>query len=83
VHGPRRPRPTSHRKFDEAEEQQVLDTLHSERFQDQSPRQVYAELLDEGKYVGSPSLDTFERQVYLAALAPKGVVRMSLHPSVA
>jgi putative transposase len=55
VHGPRRPRPTSHRKFDEAEEQQVLDTLHSERFQDQSPRQVYAELLDEGKYVGSPS----------------------------
>ena len=37
------------------EEQVVLDTLHSERFQDQSPRQVYAELLDEGKYVGSPS----------------------------
>lgn len=33
----------------------MLDTLHSERFQDQSPRQVYAELLDEGKYVGSPS----------------------------
>jgi putative transposase len=55
VHGPRRPRPTSHRKFAQVEEQTVLDTLHSERFQDQSPRQVYAELLDEGKYVGSPS----------------------------
>lgn len=55
VFGPRRPRPTSHRKFAQNEEQLVLDTLHSERFQDQSPRQVYAELLDEGKYVGSPS----------------------------
>jgi putative transposase len=55
MHGPRRPRPTSHRKFAQVEEQKVLDTLHSERFQDQSPRQVYAELLDEGKYVGSPS----------------------------
>jgi putative transposase len=54
-HGPRRPRPTSHRKFAQVEEQTVLDTLHSERFQDQSPRQVYAELLDEGTYVGSPS----------------------------
>ncbi len=55
MYGPRRPRPTSHRKLAQSEEQVVLDTLHSERFQDQSPRQVYAELLDEGKYVGSPS----------------------------
>lgn len=55
MHGPRRPHPTSHRKFAQVEEQTVLDTLHSERFQDQSPRQVHAELLDEGKYVGSPS----------------------------
>lgn len=55
MQGPRRPRPTSHRKFAVAEEQRVLDTLHSGRFQDQSPRQVYAELLDEGEYVGSPS----------------------------
>lgn len=33
----------------------MLDILHSERFQDQAPRQVYAELLDEGTYLASPS----------------------------
>ena len=54
-HGPRRPRPTSHRKLTQLEQQHVLDTLHSERFQDQAPRQVYAELLDEGRYLASPS----------------------------
>jgi transposase InsO family protein len=54
-YGPRRPRPTSHRKLAQSEEQAMLAVLHSERFQDQAPRQVYAELLDEGKYVGSPS----------------------------
>jgi putative transposase len=54
-HGPRRRRPTSHRKLEQAEEQAVLATLHSERFQDQAPRQVYAELLDEGTYLASPS----------------------------
>jgi putative transposase len=54
-HGPRRRRPTSHRKLAHAEEQAVLATLHSERFQDQAPRQVYAELLDEGTYLASPS----------------------------
>jgi putative transposase len=32
-----------------------LATLHSERFQDQAARQVYAELLDEGMYLASPS----------------------------
>jgi len=55
VHGPRKPRPPSARKVSEAETQKVLDTLHSERFQDQAPRQVYAELLDEGTYLVSPS----------------------------
>ncbi|HEY6880916.1 MAG TPA: IS3 family transposase [Polyangiales bacterium] len=54
-YGPRRPRPTSHRKLAECEEQAVLAVLHSERFQDQAPRQVYAELLDEGTYLASPS----------------------------
>ena len=54
-HGPRRPRPTSHRKLAAVEVEQVLGTLHSERFQEQSPRQVYAELLDEGQYLASPS----------------------------
>ncbi|MCF6157988.1 MAG: IS3 family transposase [wastewater metagenome] len=35
------------------EEQGVLDTLHSERFCDKSPREVYATLLDEGIYLCS------------------------------
>lgn len=35
------------------EEQQVLDTLHTERFCDKAPRQVYATLLDEGTYLCS------------------------------
>ena len=55
MHGPRRPRRASHRKLGPAEEQTVLDMMHSERFQDQTPRQVYAELLDEGVYLASPS----------------------------
>lgn len=38
----------------ESEQQQVLDELHSERFQDRSPREVYAVLLDEGRYLCSP-----------------------------
>lgn len=36
------------------ENQEVLDTLHSERFIDSSPSEVYATLLDEGKYLCSP-----------------------------
>jgi putative transposase len=37
----------------EVERQAVLDQLNSERFADQSPRQVYAKLLDEGEYLCS------------------------------
>ena len=37
------------------ERQGVLDTLHTERFVDQSPREVYATLLDEGTYLCSVS----------------------------
>jgi transposase InsO family protein len=55
VQGPRPRRQQSHRKLAASEEQAILDELHSERFQDQPPRQVYAELLDEGKYLASPS----------------------------
>lgn len=55
MHGPRRPRPPSHRKLAHAEEQRLVDIMHSERFQDQTPRQVYAELLDEETYLASPS----------------------------
>ena len=32
------------------EKQNVSDLLHSERFQDSAPHQVYATLLDEGQY---------------------------------
>ena len=35
------------------EEQSVLDELHSERFQDKAPQEVYATLLDEGRYLCS------------------------------
>jgi len=37
----------------EALEQEILAVLHSERFMDQSPYQVYATLLDEGRYLCS------------------------------
>jgi putative transposase len=32
------------------ERQAVIDTLHSERFQDKAPYEIYATLLDEGRY---------------------------------
>ncbi|QKK01889.1 MAG: hypothetical protein HND55_03965 [Pseudomonadota bacterium] len=43
------------RGLSEAEEQRILDALHSERFQDAAPRQVYATLLSEGTVLGSIS----------------------------
>jgi putative transposase len=55
VYGPRRPRPPSSRRLPLEERQRVLDTLNSDRFVDQSPRQVYAELLDAGTYIACPS----------------------------
>jgi putative transposase len=48
-HGPRR-RPSSPRALSEAERAGVLETLNSERFVDQAPSEVHAELLDEGRY---------------------------------
>ena len=44
------PRPTPKRALSQAEKIEVRQTLNSERFQDSSPRQVYATLLDEGIY---------------------------------
>ena len=49
---PRPPR-RSPRALKEPEEQKVLAVLHSERFVDRSPGQVYATLLDEGSYLCS------------------------------
>ena len=43
-------RPTPARALSTAERAKVRDLLHSERFQDSSPYQVYAALLDEGVY---------------------------------
>jgi putative transposase len=47
----------------------VLDVLHSERFADVSPAQVYATLLDEGRYLAS------ERTMYRLLAAAHGSVR--------
>ena len=37
------------------ERQELLDVLHSQRFVDQAPAEVYATLLDEGVYLASIS----------------------------
>jgi putative transposase len=60
-----RPEPIPHRQrrqpraLTAAEQQAILDALHSDRFVDMSPAQVWATLLDEGVYLGSES--TFYR----------------------
>ena len=43
-------RPAPPRTLPSEERQAVLDILHSERFQDKAPHEVYATLLDEGAY---------------------------------
>jgi len=47
------PRPTPPRALGEPERQQVLDVLHSEPFADKAPAEVYAALLDQGRYLCS------------------------------
>jgi putative transposase len=46
-------RPLSPLALSTYEQQQVLDTLHSERFIDKAPQEVYATLLDDGSYLCS------------------------------
>lgn len=48
---PKRPSPS--RALKAEERQQVLDVLHSEKFVDKAPQEVYAALLDEGQYLCS------------------------------
>lgn len=48
-----RMRPTSPRALSSPERQAVLDALHSERFVDRAPAEVYATLLDESTYLCS------------------------------
>jgi len=75
-----RPRPASERALSASERDTVLSTLHSERFENSSPAQVYATLLDEGAYLCS------ERTMY-RVLAATGEVRerrdQLRHPSYA
>ena len=50
---PAKPRRSPPRALSAEERRAVLDTLHSERFVDQAPAEVYATLLDENRYLCS------------------------------
>jgi putative transposase len=65
---PRRPRAIPGRALSEPEREAVLGVLHSERFVDCSPAQVWATLLDEGRYLAS------ERTFYRLLAAQHGGV---------
>jgi putative transposase len=77
---PPRVRPVPERALSGAEREAVLDVLRSERFVDASPAQVWATLLDEGRYLCS------ERTMY-RLLAEQSEVRerrdQLRHPSYA
>lgn len=50
---PSKPRPPPARKLSPQEREAVLEELHAERFVDCSPAQIWATLLDEGRYLAS------------------------------
>ena len=64
-----RPRRPPDRALSEAEREALLAELHSQRFVDSSPAQVWATLLDEGRYLAS------ERTMYRLLAARHGGVR--------
>ena len=64
----RKPRPRPARALSEQEQERVLEVLHSDRFCDTAPAEVYATLLDEGAYLAS------ERTMY-RLLEQNGEVR--------
>jgi len=66
---PPRRRPAPARALSNTERAAVLDVLHSERFVDASPAQVWATLLDEGCYLAS------QRTMYRLLAARHGSVR--------
>jgi putative transposase len=66
---PPRPRPVPARALSEAEREAVLAELYSDRFGASSPAQVWATLLDEGRYLAS------ERTMYRLLAARHGGVR--------
>ena len=51
---PKRARPTPERALSAQERAEVLAELHSERFVDSAPEQVWATLLEEKRYLASP-----------------------------
>ena len=79
--GPPRTRPVPARALSQAEREAVLSELHSERFVDSSPAEVWATLLDEGRYLAS------ERTMYRLLAERHGEVRerrdQLTHPSYA
>jgi putative transposase len=81
---PTRPAPVAHRDrvqpraLTQAERQAVLAELHSERFADLSPTEVWAILLDEGRYLGSTS--TFYRLLRHAS-GTRERRRQATHPA--
>jgi len=52
AHQPGACRPSSPRALSAEQQRDVLNLLHSERFRDSAPREVYATLLEEGVYHG-------------------------------
>ena len=48
-----RPRPASPRALSPPEKEAIVEVLHSQRFVDKAPATVWAELLDEGRYLCS------------------------------
>jgi transposase InsO family protein len=81
---PARPAPVPHRDrmqpraLSGAERQAIVDVLHSERFADLAPAEVWAILLDEGTYLGSQS--TFYR-LLRAAGETRERRRQATHPA--
>jgi len=81
---PERPAPVPHRDrhqpraLTESEREVILDVLHSNRFADLAPAEVWAILLDEGIYLGSES--TFYR-LLRAAGESRERRRQATHPA--
>ena len=65
--GPARARPSSPRALSADERTIVLDALHEPRFMDLAPQEVYATMLDEGRYLCS------ERTMYRILAANKEI----------
>lgn len=53
MHGPKQRRPSPPRRLSDVERRVVLDVLHEPRFVDLAPVEVFATLLEEGRYLAS------------------------------